>query len=103
MMKHGYKIFHLPDPGFVVNTFFPYRTTISFLIAIWRVYPKLKKYITEKSLCAYPAIEVYGEKDIVFMMPLSHQELIFILFFFTLVQLFYFFNKVLDEVDFNQV
>lgn len=78
MMKHGYKIFHLPDPGFVVNTVFPYRTTISFLIAIWRVYPKLKKYITEKSLCAYPAIEVYGEKDIVFMMPLSHQEEFFV-------------------------
>lgn len=78
MIKHGYKIFHLPDPGFVVNTIFPFRTTISFLIAIWRVYPKLKKYISEKSLCAYPAIEVYGAEDIVFMMPLSHQEEFFV-------------------------
>ena len=74
MVKHGYNIFYLPDPGFVVQTSFPYRTTISILIAIWRVYPKLKKYITVKNLCAYPAIEVYQSEDILFMMPLSHQE-----------------------------
>jgi hypothetical protein len=78
MIKHGYKIFHLPDPGFVVTTTFPFNTTLSFLIAIWRVYPRLKKYITEKSLCAYPAIEVYQAEEIVFMMPLSHQEEFFV-------------------------
>eukprot|EP00088_Acartia_fossae_P021372 TRINITY_DN22828_c0_g1_i1.p1 TRINITY_DN22828_c0_g1~~TRINITY_DN22828_c0_g1_i1.p1 ORF type:complete len:338 (+),score=75.53 TRINITY_DN22828_c0_g1_i1:37-1050(+) len=78
MVKHGYNIFYLPDPGFVVQTSFPYRTTISILIAIWRVYPKLKKYITVKNLCAYPAIEVYQSEDILFMMPLSHQEEFFV-------------------------
>jgi len=78
MVKHGYKIFYLPDPGFVVTTTFPFRTTFSFMIAIWRVYPKLKKYISEKSLCAYPAIEVYQSEDIIFMMPLSHQEEFFV-------------------------
>jgi len=78
MIKHGYKIFHLPDPGFVVTTSFPFRTSLSILIAIQRVYPRLKKYISEKSLCAYPAIEVYGADEIIFMMPLSHQEEFFV-------------------------
>merc|ERR1719246_427214 len=37
-------------------------------------YPAMKAYILGKSLCAYPAIEIYGNGDIVFMMPLSQQD-----------------------------
>ena len=29
-------------------------------------------------MCAYPAIEVYGADEIIFMMPLSHQEEFFV-------------------------
>ena len=57
MRSHGFKIFHLPKANYVVTATFPFRTTLSVFIAIFRVYPKLRKYIAEKSLCAYPAID----------------------------------------------
>jgi len=47
-------------------------------MAIFRVYPKLKEYITSRSLCAYPAIEIYTSKSIEFIMPLSKQEEYFV-------------------------
>jgi len=78
MRSHGFKIFHIPKANFVVNATFPFRTTLSIFIAIYRVYPKLRQYIAERNLCAYPAIEIYTDKDIVFLMPLSMQEEYFV-------------------------
>ncbi len=60
----GFKIIHLPKPDYVVVASFPFRTTISIYLAIWKVYPKLKKYIASNSLCAYPAIEYYDDSSI---------------------------------------
>jgi len=74
MRSHGWKIFHIPKPSYTVTTTFPFRTTFSIFIAIYRVYPRLGKYIAEHSLCAYPAIEVYTDNEITFIMPLSRQE-----------------------------
>lgn len=74
MTSHGFKIFHLPKANYVVTATFPFRTTLSVFIAIFRVYPKLRSYIAEKNLCAYPAIEIYTDREIVFIMPLSRQE-----------------------------
>ena len=57
MIKHGYKIFHLPDPGFVVTTCFPFRTSLSILIAIQRVYPRNIEsniFITRKLFYVHP-------------------------------------------------
>ena len=78
LISHGFKIFHVPKAHFVVTTTFPFRTTLSIYIAIFRVYPKLRRYISERNLCAYPAIEVYTDSEIMFLMPLSRQEEFFI-------------------------
>ena len=59
-------------------TTFPFKNTLSIYMAIFRVYPKLKEYITSRSLCAYPAIEIYTSKSIEFIMPLSKQEEYFV-------------------------
>ncbi|XP_023336458.1 testis-expressed protein 264 [Eurytemora carolleeae] len=78
LISHGFKIFHVPKAHFVVTTTFPFRTTLSIYMAIFRIYPKLRKYISERNLCAYPAIEVYTDSEIIFLMPLSRQEEFFI-------------------------
>ena len=41
-------------------------TTFSIYLAIYRVYPKLRDYIAERRLCAYPALELYSDSSIVF-------------------------------------
>lgn len=78
VIKEGFKIVHLPKPSFVVTASFPFRSTLSIFIAIYKVYPKLRDYISERNLCAYPAMEVYTDSDIVFLMPLSRQEEFFV-------------------------
>ncbi len=60
--------------NFLSQSTFPVRTTISIYLAISRVYPRLKEYIASRGLCAYPAVEIYEEDHILFMMPLSRQE-----------------------------
>ena len=50
---------------------------------LWRlccskVYPKLRNYIAERNLCAYPALEVYRDNSILFLMPLSRQDEFFV-------------------------
>ncbi len=74
MTKNGFKIAKLPRPEFVVGASFPFRTTISIYLAIFKVYPALKRYIAARGLCAYPAAELYDDHEIRFMMPLSRQE-----------------------------
>jgi len=78
MRSHGFKIFHVPKANFVVSAVFPFRTSFSILIAISRVYPKLRQYIAQRNLCAYPAIEIYTDREIWFIMPLSKQEEYFV-------------------------
>jgi len=78
MRNEGFKIVHLPRPSYVVNAIFPFTTTLSIYLGIYRVYPRLRDYIAERSLCAYPAIEIYSDSKIVFMMPLSKQEEFFV-------------------------
>ena len=78
MTKEGFKIAHLPKPSFVVTSTFPFRTTLSIFLAIFKVYPKLRDYIAERNLCAYPAMEIYTDNAIVFMMPLSRQDDFFV-------------------------
>ena len=78
MRENGFRIVHLPDPSFVVTASFPFATTFSIYLAIYRVYPKLRDYIAERKLCAYPALELYSDSSIVFMMPLSRQDDFFV-------------------------
>ena len=78
MRENGFRIVHLPDPSYVVTASFPFSTTFSIYLAIYRVYPKLRDYIAERRLCAYPALELYSDSSIVFMMPLSRQDEFFV-------------------------
>jgi len=77
-IKEGFKIAHLPKSSFVVTATFPFRSTLSIFLAIYKVYPKLRDYISDRNLCAYPALEVYTDKEIIFIMPLSRQEEFFV-------------------------
>jgi len=74
MVKNGFKIIHLPKPSYVVTASFPFTTTLSIYLAMYKVYPKLRDYIALRNLCAYPAMEVYTDSNIIFMMPLSRQD-----------------------------
>lgn len=78
MIQHGFRIVHLPRPSYVVTASFPFRTTLSIFMAIYKVYPKLRNYIAERNLCAYPALEVYRDNSILFLMPLSRQDEFFV-------------------------
>merc|ERR1711955_5758 len=78
MRENGFRIVHLPDPSYVVTATFPFATTFSIYLAIYRVYPKLRDYIAERRLCAYPALELYNDANIMFMMPLSRQDEFFV-------------------------
>ena len=78
MVKNGFKIVHLPKPSYVVTASFPFSTTLSIFLAIYKVYPRLRDYIAERNLCAYPALELYTDSSIIFMMPLSKQEEFFV-------------------------
>jgi len=78
MLKNGFKIVHLPKPSYVVTASFPFTTTLSIFLAIYKVYPRLRDYIAQRNLCAYPAMEIYTDSSIVFMMPLSRQDEFFV-------------------------
>jgi len=78
MLKNGFKIAHFPKPSYVVTATFPFATTLSIFLGIYRVYPKLRDYIAQRNLCAYPAIEIYKDSDILFIMPLSKQDEFFV-------------------------
>lgn len=78
MRKNGFKIVHLPKPSYVVTASFPFTTTFSIYLGIYRVYPRLRDYIAERKLCAYPALEMYNDSSIIFMMPLSRQDEFFV-------------------------
>ena len=77
-LSNGYKVVHFPKPNHVVLAEFPFKNTLSIYMGIFRVYPKLKEYIASRSLCAYPALEIYAANKIKFIMPLSKQEEFFV-------------------------
>ncbi|CAG5123483.1 unnamed protein product [Candidula unifasciata] len=73
-IDQDYKILHLPEVTYAVQTKFPHITTLSILIAVHKAYPRLKDYIEEHKLCAHPFIEIYDGKTIHFVAPLSKQD-----------------------------
>jgi ribosomal protein S17 len=70
----GYSTTSLPVIDHVVYSVFPFRGVFSILIAVKRVYPRLKQYIKEHNLCAHPCIEIYEGDKIYFIEPLSKQD-----------------------------
>lgn len=78
LIEAGYKLAVLPKQQFAVVSSFPLRTALSLYVAIFRVYPRLRKYIADTGLCAYPAIEICDGATMHFMMPLSRQEEFFV-------------------------
>lgn len=74
LVQCGYKIAKLPSVTYAVNTTFPYRSALSILIAVWRVYPRMHNYVKEHKLCAHPYMEVYDGGSIYFMAPLARQN-----------------------------
>ncbi|KAK3590739.1 hypothetical protein CHS0354_030978 [Potamilus streckersoni] len=78
MIDEGYKVIHLPAVSNAVKTTFPFKSSISIYIAIYKVYPKLCKYIQEHRLSAFPMLEVYDKETIHFMAPLAHQYEFFV-------------------------
>jgi len=50
---------------------FPLRTKVSFLIAVMKIYPKLDEYFKEKGYKEVPALEIYGEDEILITMEIK--------------------------------
>lgn len=74
LTKEGYACATFPAVDYVVTTTFPFKGTLSIMIAIARVYPVLAQYIKEHKLCAYPFIEIYADEKIHFIAPLAKQD-----------------------------
>lgn len=74
LLDEGYKVTKLPSVSFAVSTFFPYKSTLSIFMAIFKVYPALDSYIEEHRLCAHPMLEIYDTDKIHFMAPLAKQS-----------------------------
>ena len=78
LVSAGFKVAVLPKQQYAVVSSFPLKTSLSLYVAIFRVYPRLRNYIAQMSLCAYPAIEICNTTRMDFMMPLSRQEEFFV-------------------------
>ncbi|XP_038054377.1 testis-expressed protein 264-like [Patiria miniata] len=74
LVNQGFKIADFPEVSNMVQTTFPYVTTLSIYIAVYRVYAALSDYLTANDLCAYPFIELYADGLIHFLAPLSKQK-----------------------------
>jgi len=72
--SRGYSFTVLPKIDHVVYTCFPFKSTISILIAVRRVYPVIRAFIAQHNLCAHPALEIYDKEYIHFILPLSKQD-----------------------------
>ncbi|XP_054750704.2 testis-expressed protein 264 homolog [Lytechinus pictus] len=73
-VEKGFKLTDFPAVDHAVISSFPFIWTLSSYIATAKVWPRLGEYIEERKLCAHPAIEVYSEDEIQYMLPLSKQE-----------------------------
>lgn len=69
-----FNVFCFPEVTHAVTTSFPYRTFLSILLGVMRVYPRMMDYIKKRSLCAHPCIEIYKDSRIYYMLPLARQE-----------------------------
>lgn len=69
----GFNVFSFPEVTHVVTTSFPLRTSLSIILGVKRVYPRLSRYIKERKLCAHPFIEIYRDGQIHYMGPLARQ------------------------------
>ena len=74
LLSKDYKITTLPKIDHVVYTTFPFRSAMSIVIAVKRVYPIIRAYVSRHNLCAHPALEVYTPELIYFILPLSKQD-----------------------------
>ena len=74
LLAKEYKLTTLPKIDHVVYTTFPFRSSLSIVIAVKRVYPIIRAYISRHNLCAHPALEVYTPDLIYFILPLSKQD-----------------------------
>lgn len=70
----GFKTACFPAVDHAVTTVFPFRGSVSVMIAVARVYPKLREYIKEKLLCARPLMEIYEDDRVLFVCPLAKQD-----------------------------
>ncbi|KAK3874977.1 hypothetical protein Pcinc_020127 [Petrolisthes cinctipes] len=74
--ENGYRFATFPAIDHAVQASFPYKSTISIVVAIMKVYPALREYVETRSLCAWPFLEVYDCKrgEIIFIGPLAQQD-----------------------------
>ncbi|KAK4299762.1 hypothetical protein Pmani_027981 [Petrolisthes manimaculis] len=74
--ENGYRFATFPAIDHAVQASFPYKSTISIVVAIMKVYPALREYVETRSLCAWPFLEVYDCKSgkIIFIGPLAQQD-----------------------------
>lgn len=71
--KFGYKIISFPEVTCAVTSSFPNRCSLSPVCAAYRVYPELDQYVKERSLNAYPFLEICKGDLIHYMCPLEKQ------------------------------
>ncbi|KAM9443890.1 testis-expressed protein 264 isoform 1-T2 [Clarias gariepinus] len=71
--KSGFRIFTFPEVTHVVSSCFPFRTRLSVMLGVLRVYPRLGGYIKDRKLCAHPFLEIYRNHLIHYLSPLSRQ------------------------------
>ncbi|MEN7982462.1 MAG: GyrI-like domain-containing protein [Nanoarchaeota archaeon] len=62
MLKGKYNIKNIPKSKNVVATF-PYRNKYSIMLGVFKVYPKLNKYIEEKNYLPSPIMEIYDSTN----------------------------------------
>ncbi|XP_051985663.1 testis-expressed protein 264-like [Xyrauchen texanus] len=71
--KFGYKVISFPEVTCAVTSSFPNRCALSPICGAYRVYPELEQYIKERSLNAYPFLEICKGDLIHYMCPLENQ------------------------------
>ncbi|XP_061640622.1 testis-expressed protein 264 [Phyllopteryx taeniolatus] len=76
--KFGFKLFSLPEVNHAVTTSFPSTTSLSYILAPFRVYPRLKSYIKERKLSDLLNIEICDSLVTNYMVPLSRQTDFFV-------------------------
>ncbi|KAJ8409352.1 hypothetical protein AAFF_G00235500 [Aldrovandia affinis] len=72
--KFGFSIVSFPEVTHVVSATFPNRTTLSYLLGVYKVYPQLGRYIKDRKLCAHPFLEIYKGELIHYIVPLARQS-----------------------------
>jgi len=71
-LKSKYNVKDIPKSKNVIATF-PYINDYSIMIGVFKVYPKLNKYIEEKGYIPTPAMEIYDSANgrIVYLMEIK--------------------------------